>query len=151
MTNLEIHLHNCLCKSRGFKVGRSSHRRFSIKKKMFFKISQNWQENTCDGVSFLITLKIPTTHVFFRSVLQKILRTPFLQSTSGRLLLNKLDVKKFNYVSLIFLSLQLYHAPLECSLLFWCNEEHLLRKKMSVANSGTTIICESNQREHILT
>ena len=60
-------------------------------------------------------------------------------------------IKKFNYVTLIFLSLELYHAPPEWSLLFWCNEEHLLMKKMPWDNSGTAIICEWNQREHVLT
>ena len=39
-------------------------------------------------------------------------------------------VKKINYVSLIFLNLQLCHASPEWSLLFWCNEEHLLIRKM---------------------
>ena len=68
--NTKMRLHNCLCESRGFQIGRSSHRRCSIKK-VLLKISQNWQENTCDGVSFLITLqvrpaKIKTpTQVFF--------------------------------------------------------------------------------------
>ena len=54
VTNSEIHLHQCLCESRGFKIGRRSHRRCSIKK---IQISLKWQENTCVGVSFLITLQ----------------------------------------------------------------------------------------------
>ena len=58
----------------------------------------------------------------------------------------KLHGEKFNYVTLIFLSLELDHAPPEWSLLFCCNEEHLLMKKMSGDNSGTAIICEWNQR-----
>ena len=40
VTNSEIHLHHCLCESRGFETGRSSHRRCSIKK-VFLKILQN--------------------------------------------------------------------------------------------------------------
>ena len=32
VTNSEIHLHNCLCESRGFKIGRRSNRRCSMKK-----------------------------------------------------------------------------------------------------------------------
>ena len=32
VTNSEINLHNCLCVSRGFKTGRSNHRRCSTKK-----------------------------------------------------------------------------------------------------------------------
>ena len=40
-----------------------------------------------------------------------------------------LMVKHFNSVSLIFLNSQLYRAPPEWWLLFWCNEEQLLVKK----------------------
>ena len=146
VTDLEIHLHNCFCESRGFKVGRSSHRRSSIKK-MFLKISQNWQENTCDAVSSFITLQASQV---FSCQFCKTLRTPFLQNTSGDCFWTGLMVKKFNYVSLIFLSLDfLYHAPPERSLLCWCNEEHLLMKKMLGFNSGTAIICEWNQHEHV--
>ena len=39
-----------------YNVTRSSHRRCSVKK-MFLEISQNWQENTCVRVSFLIKLQ----------------------------------------------------------------------------------------------
>ena len=42
VTNSEINLHNCLCESRGFKIGRSSQRRSSIKKgvlKNFAKVT----------------------------------------------------------------------------------------------------------------
>ena len=31
VSNSEIHLHHCLCESRGFKTGRSNHRRCSVK------------------------------------------------------------------------------------------------------------------------
>ena len=60
-------------------------------------------------------------------------------------------VKKFNYVSLIFLNLQLNHAPPEWSLLFWCNEGHLLMRKMSGLNSQTATICKWKHGEHVLT
>ena len=53
-------------------------------KKVFFEILQNSQENTCARVSFLIKLQA--------SGLQKFLRTPFLQNTSVRLLLNNKTV-----------------------------------------------------------
>ena len=39
VTNSEINLHHCFCESRGFKIGRSRHRKCSIKK-VFLKISQ---------------------------------------------------------------------------------------------------------------
>ena len=45
VSNSEIHLHHCLCESTAFKVGKSSHRRCSVKK-MFLKILQNWQKRS---------------------------------------------------------------------------------------------------------
>ena len=45
-SNSEIHLDHCLCESRGFKIGKSNHRRCSVKK-VFLKILQNWQKRTC--------------------------------------------------------------------------------------------------------
>ena len=32
VSNSEIHLHHCLCESRGFKIGKSNHGRCSVKK-----------------------------------------------------------------------------------------------------------------------
>ena len=46
VSNSEIHLHHCLCESRAFKVGKSNHRRCSLKK-MFLKILQKWQKRPC--------------------------------------------------------------------------------------------------------
>ena len=74
--------------------------------KVSLEISQNSQENTCDRVSFLIKLQAyglrPVTllkkrrcHRCFPMNFAKFLRTPFLQNTSGRLLLlllKKLEV-----------------------------------------------------------
>ena len=40
VSNSEIHLHHCLCESRGFKIGKSKHRRCSVKK-VFLKILEN--------------------------------------------------------------------------------------------------------------
>ena len=152
MTNLEIDLHNCLCESRGFKIARSSHQRSSIKK-VFLTLLQNRQEITCDGVCFLITFLtfLISDTGFFLSVLRNFWEHLFYRILPGDCFWIGLMVKKFNYVSLIFLNLQLYHAPPEWSLLFWCNEEHLLMKKMSSVDSGPAIICEWNQREHVLT
>ena len=90
-------------------IVRSSHWRCSVKK-MFFKISQNSQENTRTRVSFLIRLQVlglrlylkrdygglklylkkRLWHRYFPVNVAKFLRTPFLQNTSGRLLLIKL-------------------------------------------------------------
>ena len=76
-------------------LSRSSHRRCSVGKEVFLKISQISQENTCSRVSFLIELQAETCsflkkilwHRCFPLNFAKFLRTPFLQNTSGRLLL----------------------------------------------------------------
>ena len=84
VSNSEIHLHHCLCKSRAFKFGRSSHRRRSIKK-VFLKTLQNWQENH------------RVRHRFFPASFTKFLRTLFSQNTSGQLLLTgRFDDQKFS-------------------------------------------------------
>ena len=71
------------------KLNRSSHRRCSIKK-LFLKISQNSQENTCPRVSFLIKLQS-------RPWLQKWLFTDALYTVLKYLRLEKLhdQVSKF--------------------------------------------------------
>ena len=76
---------------------RSSYRinRVALWKKVFLKISQNSQENTCVRVSFLIKLqalacnyiKKKDWHRCFLSYFARLLREPFLQNTPGRLLL----------------------------------------------------------------
>ena len=143
---------NCLCESRGFKTARSSHRRCSVKK-LFLKILQNWQEIACEEVSFLITFLTFFNSVYFKisdrflSVLRNFWEPSFYRIPWGDCFWISLMVKNINYVSLIFLNLQLNHAPLERSLLFWCKEGHLLMRKMSGVNSGTAITCEWNHRK----
>ena len=62
-----------------------------LSKKVFLKISQNSQENTCARVSFLITLlKKRLWHRCFLVNFAKFSRTPFLQNTCARLLLKKI-------------------------------------------------------------
>ena len=161
MTNLETHLHNCLCESRGFKIRRSSHRRSSTKKcafKNFEKLTGKhlWRSFFFNNVAGLRPVKIKLRHRFFPVSFTKFLRTPFLHNLfyiklSGDCFWIGLMVKKFNYVSLIFLNLQLNDAPPEWSLLFWYNEGHLLMRKISGFNSATAIICVWNHREHVLT
>ena len=83
--NSEIHLHHCLCESRGFELGKSNHRRCLVKK-VLLKILQNWQERTC------VLVRLRFSNVSFT----KVLRTLFLQNTSGQLLLmKKLGDQKF--------------------------------------------------------
>ena len=74
---------------------RSSHLRCSVKKGVFLEISQNSQENTYARDSFLIELQARPATLLRKSLwyrcfpvnFAKFLRTPFLQNTSGRLLL----------------------------------------------------------------
>ena len=120
VSNSEIRLHHCLCKSRGFKIGRSYHRRCSIKQ-VFLKILENLQKNTC----------VRVRHGFSTVSFTKFLRTYFYRTLPGDCFWWRgLMVKNFNSVSLIFLNSQLYHAPPEWWLLFWCNEQHFLIKKI---------------------
>ena len=159
MTNLEIDLHNCLCESRGFKIARSSHLRCVNKKCVFKNFAKLTGNHLLRSLFFNNAFKIFFSNVFFKisytgfflSVLRNFWEHLFYRILPGDCFWIALMVKKFNYVLLIFLNLQLYHAPPEWSLLFWCNEEHLLMKKMSSVDSGPAIICEWNQREHVLT
>ena len=85
VSNSEIHLHHCLCESRGFKIGKNNHRRCSVKK-VLLKVFQHWQKRTCVRVRHRVSTVSFT----------KFLRALFLQSTSGRLLLmKKLGDQKF--------------------------------------------------------
>ena len=114
-----IHFHHCLCEFRGFKIGRSNHRRCSVKK-AFLKFLQNWQKSTASEfeAGFLLSvLRNFWEHFFYRTL------------PGDCFWWRGLMVKNFNSVSLIFLNSQLYHAPPEWWLLFWCNEEHFLIKK----------------------
>ena len=78
-------------------------------KKVFLKISQNSQENTCARVSFSIKLQAAPATLLkrdapatllkkrlwqkcFRKNFAEFLRTPFSQNSSGRLLLNKITL-----------------------------------------------------------
>ena len=119
VSNSEIHLHHCLCESKGFKTGRSNHQRCSVKK-VFLKIFQNWEKGICVWV----------WQGFSTVSFTKFLRLLFYRTLPGDCFWWRgLMVKNFNSVSLIFLNSQLYHAPPEWWLLFWCNEEHFLIKK----------------------
>ena len=67
--------------------------------KVFLRISQISQENICDRVSFLIKLQArPTTSPahLLSCEFEKILRTPFLSYTSGRLL-SKLPTSRMEF------------------------------------------------------
>ena len=60
-----------------------------------------------------------------------------------------LMVKNVNSVSLFFLNSQLYHAPLEWWLLFWCNEKHFLIKKTWLNSKSQTLYLTLFQRHRI--
>ena len=83
-------------------IFRGSHRGCFLKK-VFLKILEKSQENTCVGVSFFIKLqawghqlycKRDSETVVFSVNLAKFLRTPFLSNTSGRLLLYFIEGRK---------------------------------------------------------
>ena len=97
VTNTEIYLHSCLCESRGIKVGRSSHRRCSIKTGVLKNFAKLTGKHLCQSLFFDkgagVTFK-RLQHRCFSARFVKFLRTPFLQKTSGRLLLNNLDCQK---------------------------------------------------------
>ena len=77
-----------------------------------FQVLQNSQENTCAKVSFLIklqadwrlstSLKRDSSTGIFLWILWKFLRTPFLQNTSGRLLLALVYCLVFMSLSSVF-------------------------------------------------
>ena len=72
---------------------RSSHQRFSVRK-VFLKISQNSQENTCARVFFLnkVASLRAATLLKRRLWFVKFSGTPFLKNTPGRLLLITLSI-----------------------------------------------------------
>ena len=110
VTNSETHLHSCPCESRGFKIGRSSHRRCSIKKGAL-KNLQRWQEKTCVRVSLLLKMQVQGKRYQRRCFSVKFanffLRTPFYRTSPGDCFWINLMVKKFNSAWLIFLNSQL--------------------------------------------
>ena len=120
------------------KIGRESPVMESLFNNVFNFFFNNFFVKNSDPGFFLWVLRNFWEHFFYRIL-------------PGDCFWIGLIVKIFNYMSLIFFNLKLNHAPPEWPVLFWCNEEHLLMKKMSAFNSGTAIICEWNQREHVLT
>ena len=77
VSNSEIHLDHCLCESRGFKIGKSNHRRCSVKK-VFLKILQNWQKRTCVRVRHWFT-----TYWQFYEIFENTFFTEHFQATAS--------------------------------------------------------------------
>ena len=119
VSNSEIHLHHCLCESRGFKIGKSNHRRYSVKKCSwkFCKIDRKGPMSESDTGFLLTVLRNFWEHFFYRTL------------PGDCFWWRGLMVKNFNSVSLIFHNSQLCRAPPQWWLLFWCNEEHFLIKE----------------------
>ena len=119
VSNSEIHLHHCLCESRGFKIGKSNHRRCSVKKCSwkFCKIDRKGPMSESDTGFLLTVLRNFWEHFFYRTL------------PGDCFWWRGLMVKNFNSVSLIFHNSQLCRAPPQWWLLFWCNEEHFLIKE----------------------
>ena len=111
---MEAHLGSCQQSCQSWNFYKSNHRRCSIKK-LFLKISQNSQENTCARVSFLVKLestllKKRLWHWCFPVNFAKFFRTPFLRNTSALLLLllaldyfpKKINLRCLTYFSPMF-------------------------------------------------
>ena len=83
VSNSEIHLHHWLCESSGFKIGRSNHRRCSIKR---------YSLKFCG-----LDRKAPVSESD-TGFLLSVFKNTFLRNSSGRLLLIKwLDGQKFKF------------------------------------------------------
>ena len=116
----EIRLHHCLCESSGYKTGRSNHQRVFSRKGILENFAKLTEKDLCPS----------PTRIFYRQFYKIFENTFFTKTTPGDCFWWRgLMVKNFNSVLLIFLNSQLYHAPPEWWLLFWCNEEHFLIKK----------------------
>ena len=79
VTNSETHLHSCPCESRGFKIGRSSHRRCSIKKGALKNFAKVTGKNLCQSL-FINKDAGPSFSVKFANFF---LRTPFYRTSPG--------------------------------------------------------------------
>ena len=89
-------------------------------KKVFLEVSQNSQEKTCAKVSLLLKKRL--WHRCFPVNFVKFLRTPFLQNSSGRLLL------PFATVALNYSNIYLYNIYLDLNLTY----ENILLKNIVV-------------------
>ena len=104
-------------------IFRGCHRSCSLKK-VFLKILEKSQESTCVGVYFFIKLQAYGLQIYWKRDsdtvvlllnLAKILRTPFLPNTSGRLLLYFIEGRK-----------KTLHSKLERTKLIWYTVMFLL-------------------------
>ena len=71
VSNSEIHLHHCLCESRGFEIGKSNHRRCSVKRCSwkFCKIDRKEPVSESDTGFLLTVLPNFWEHFFYRTLL----------------------------------------------------------------------------------
>ena len=138
--NSEIHLHQCLFESRGFKSGISSaqwKRGAQWKRK---KILENFARLTGKYLC-------PSPTQVFPCQLYQVFENNFLQDTSRQLLLmNTLDGQKI-YVCVTSFS---QFTTLQCSsgimTIFWCNEERFLIKKTWLNSNSQTLSLTLFQR-----
>ena len=59
VSNSEIHLDHCLCESSGFKIGKSNHRRCSVKKSVLENFTKLTEKDLCPSptlVYYLLTV-----------------------------------------------------------------------------------------------
>ena len=98
---------------------RSSHRRCSVKISIYKKFAKFTRNHLCQGLSFnkvaglrsANLLKRDLWHMCFPVNFAKFLRTPFLQDTSGRLLLHQKYLKKNICLYYLMLSLSSRMCP----------------------------------------
>ena len=96
-------------------------------------ITRGVQQKSCSWKFYKIDRKGPVFQSdtgFLLSILRNFWEHFFYRTFPGDCFWwRRLRLKNFNFVSLIFLNSQLYHATPEWWLLFRCNKEHFLIKK----------------------
>ena len=71
VSNLKIHLHHCLCESRGFKVGKSNHQRCSVKEGVLENFAKLTEKDLCSipTLGFLLSvLSNFSEHFFYKTL-----------------------------------------------------------------------------------
>ena len=79
------------------KFYRSSHERCSIKK-LFLKISQSSQENTCSRVSFLINLQAEACNFIKKEILAQVLSCEFCKISKNTFFTEHLRTTASNFI-----------------------------------------------------
>ena len=76
----EIHLHHCLCKPRGFKIGRSNQRKCSVKKGVLENFAKLTEKHLCPSPTRVFYCQF--YEIFENTFLQNFRATAFDEETS---------------------------------------------------------------------